>query len=77
MLSSTYRKQVLSSQCCLQVVDVQMVLTDGASHQVDSSELAFSLATKGAFKQAFDKAGPQVCTAASDSVLEVVLLSGA
>jgi len=42
------------------VVDVQMVLTDGASHQVDSSELAFSLATKGAFKQAFDKAGPQV-----------------
>ena len=55
---------MLSCECCLQVVDVRMVLTDGASHQVDSSELAFALATKGAFKQAFEKAGPQVDTAA-------------
>jgi len=42
------------------VVDVKMVINDGASHQVDSSELAFNLATRGAFRAAFENAKPQV-----------------
>eukprot|EP00656_Telonema_subtile_P030692 TRINITY_DN33673_c0_g1_i2.p1 TRINITY_DN33673_c0_g1~~TRINITY_DN33673_c0_g1_i2.p1 ORF type:complete len:479 (+),score=155.21 TRINITY_DN33673_c0_g1_i2:154-1590(+) len=42
------------------VVDCKMVVNDGASHAVDSSELAFNLATRGAFKQAFESAMPQV-----------------
>jgi len=42
------------------VVDCRMVVNDGASHAVDSSELAFSLATRGAFRQAYQNASPQV-----------------
>ena len=33
------------------------MLTDGASHAVDSSELAFKIAARGAVQQACDKAG--------------------
>ncbi|KAI8913576.1 P-loop containing nucleoside triphosphate hydrolase protein [Gorgonomyces haynaldii] len=36
------------------------VLIDGAAHPVDSSELAFSLAAKGAFREAFVKGNPIV-----------------
>jgi elongation factor G len=36
------------------------VLTDGASHVVDSSELAFRIATQYAFRQGFMKAQPQI-----------------
>lgn len=39
---------------------VRFVLEDGAHHAVDSSELAFRLAGIGAFKEAFNKAGPVV-----------------
>lgn len=42
------------------VVDCKMVINDGASHAVDSSELAFNLATRGAMRQAFEIAAPQV-----------------
>jgi elongation factor G len=42
------------------VVGVRYVLTDGQTHVVDSSTLAFSLATKYSFREAFQKAGPQI-----------------
>ena len=42
------------------VVGVKYVLTDGATHVVDSSTLAFGLATKYSFREAFQKAGPQI-----------------
>lgn len=40
------------------VINVQMVLRDGTYHDVDSSEIAFRVAARQAFKQAFAKAGP-------------------
>lgn len=42
------------------VIGVKMTIDDGASHAVDSSELAFSLAAQGAFKQAFTQGQPQI-----------------
>ena len=40
------------------VVGVKAVLYDGSFHEVDSSEMAFKLATIGAFKDGFMKASP-------------------
>ncbi len=37
-----------------------MILKDGAFHAVDSSELAFRLATIGAFREAFKLAKPVI-----------------
>ncbi|PWN87448.1 elongation factor G, mitochondrial [Acaromyces ingoldii] len=42
------------------VTGVRFVLEDGAAHSVDSSELAFRLATIGAFREAFAKAQPLI-----------------
>ena len=42
------------------VEGVKIVLTDGASHAVDSSELAFKLAALAAFRQAFQNASPKL-----------------
>lgn len=42
------------------VVDVKAVLTDGAQHDTDSSELAFQIAGSLAFKAAMRKASPQL-----------------
>jgi len=42
------------------VTGVRMVVNDGASHAVDSSELAFRIATVQAFKQGFLQASPQI-----------------
>ncbi|MFN8512489.1 MAG: elongation factor G [Thermomicrobiales bacterium] len=42
------------------VVDVKVNLVDGAFHEVDSSEMAFSIAGSMAFKEALRKGAPQV-----------------
>ncbi len=42
------------------VIDVKAVLTDGAQHDTDSSELAFQIAASLAFKAAMRKATPQL-----------------
>jgi elongation factor G len=40
------------------VVDVLVRLTDGKEHPVDSSEMSFKLAARGAFKESMRQAGP-------------------
>jgi elongation factor G len=42
------------------LVDVTTRLVDGAYHEVDSSALAFEIATRAAFKEGVAKAGPQL-----------------
>ncbi len=42
------------------VVGIKYVLTDGQTHVVDSSTLAFGLATRYSFREAYEKAGPQI-----------------
>ncbi|KAG0277822.1 Elongation factor G, mitochondrial [Linnemannia exigua] len=42
------------------ITGVRMVLEDGAAHAVDSSELAFKIATLNAFKEAYLKSNPVI-----------------
>ncbi|MDC0721579.1 elongation factor G [Nannocystis bainbridge] len=42
------------------VVGVEMEINDGAAHAVDSSDMAFQIAARAAFKETMPKAGPQV-----------------
>jgi elongation factor G len=42
------------------VVGTRMVINDGASHAVDSSEMAFKIAAVAAFREAYMKAAPQI-----------------
>ena len=42
------------------VTGIKIVINDGASHAVDSSEMAFQAAARGAFLQAYPKAGPVI-----------------
>lgn len=42
------------------MVGVKYVLTDGQVHSVDSSSMAFSIATRYSFREAFKEAGPVI-----------------
>ncbi len=42
------------------VVGMSVTLNDGSSHAVDSSDIAFQEAARGAFREAYPKAGPQI-----------------
>jgi len=42
------------------VVNIRCVINDGASHPVDSSDIAFQLAAIGAFREAYEKAKPVI-----------------
>jgi elongation factor G len=42
------------------LLDVRFILLDGAFHAVDSSALAFEIATKSAYRQSVPKAAPQL-----------------
>ena len=42
------------------VVDIEVTVDDGKYHAVDSSEMAFKLAARAGFRDAFDAAGPVV-----------------
>jgi len=42
------------------VVDIEVTVDDGKYHSVDSSEMAFKLAARDGFKEAFANAGPVV-----------------
>jgi elongation factor G len=42
------------------VVDLKVALVDGAFHEVDSSAIAFEIATRAAMREAFEKASPQL-----------------
>jgi elongation factor G len=46
--------------CGYPLLDVKVTLTDGAFHAVDSSQMAFEIAAKAAFRQSMPKAGPQL-----------------
>ena len=42
------------------LLDVKVILVDGAYHAVDSSAVAFETAARGAYRQTIPKAGPQL-----------------
>jgi elongation factor G len=42
------------------VTNVRVVVNDGASHAVDSSDIAFQEAARGAWREAFDRAKPKI-----------------
>ena len=44
----------------VQVIGIRIVVNDGASHAVDSSDIAFQLAAIGCFRQAYPKAEPRI-----------------
>ena len=54
-----------------EVIVDRVVLQDGAAHVVDSSELAFKAAAKGAFREAFHESNPVVLEPVMDLTVEV------
>jgi elongation factor G len=53
------------------VTGIKIEINDGASHAVDSSEMAFQAAARGAFLQAYSKAGPVI----HEPIMKVVVES--
>ena len=53
------------------VTGIKIEINDGASHAVDSSEMAFQAAARGAFLQAYPKAGPVI----HEPIMKVVVES--
>jgi elongation factor G len=53
------------------VTGVKVVINDGASHSVDSSEMAFQAAARGAFHEAYGKAQPVIL----EPIMKVVVES--
>ncbi len=51
------------------VVGVRAVLLDGSSHAVDSSDMAFMIASRAAFREAYKRAKPQIL----EPVMKVVV----
>ena len=51
------------------VTGVKIVINDGASHQVDSSEMAFQAAARGAFLEGYAKAKPVI----QEPIMKVVV----
>jgi len=51
------------------VTGIKVVLNDGASHAVDSSEMAFAAAARGAFRTAYPKANPVI----NEPIMKVVV----
>jgi elongation factor G len=53
------------------ITGVKVTINDGASHAVDSSDMAFQAAARGAFLEAYHKAGPVI----HEPVMKVVVES--
>ncbi|MCL1593160.1 MAG: elongation factor G [Actinomycetia bacterium] len=53
------------------VVDIQITVDDGKYHAVDSSEMAFKLAARAGFREAFDRANPIVLEPVSKVAITV------
>jgi elongation factor G len=53
------------------VTGIKITINDGASHAVDSSDMAFQAAARGAFQQAYPKAGPVI----HEPIMKVVVES--
>lgn len=53
------------------IVNVRFALLDGAYHDVDSSVLAFEIASRAGFREAIVKAGPQILEPIMDFVVTV------
>jgi len=51
------------------VTGIKVVLNDGASHAVDSSEMAFAAAARGAFRTTYPKANPVI----NEPIMKVVV----
>ena len=51
------------------VTGIRVVINDGASHSVDSSDMAFQVAARGAFRQGYAKAKPVI----QEPIMKVVV----
>ena len=60
LIRSLKKSSEISVVAGFPVVDLKVSLIDGKYHDVDSSALAFEIATKAAYRQSVPKAGPQL-----------------